>query len=63
MKFNNLGFWDIALTKWSVFLMVLFLVSVWPDFANWVISTHWSWFLVPSLIFAIKPIISFLKKE
>jgi hypothetical protein len=49
----SLGFWDIGLTKLSVFFFTLFL---------WVMDTHWAWFLVASLVIAIKPIITVLKE-
>jgi len=62
MNFKNLGFWDVSLTKLSVLFATLFLVSVWPGFANWAMNTHWVWFLVISLILAIKPIMKVLKK-
>jgi hypothetical protein len=58
----SLGFWDIGLTKLSVFFFTLFLVSVWEGLANWVMDTHWAWFLVASLVIAIKPIITVLKE-
>jgi len=61
MNFNNLGFWDISLTKLSVLSSTLFLVSVWPAFAKWAIETHWAWFLAAALILAIKPMMKVLK--
>ncbi len=62
MNFKNLGFWDISLTKLSVLSATLFLVSIWGGFANWAINTHWAWFLVASLVLAIKPMMQVLKK-
>jgi hypothetical protein len=62
MNFKNLTLWDIAFTKWSVFLMTLFLVSISEKFTYWVVNTHWAFFLVPSLVFAIKPIVRTFKK-
>ena len=63
MNFKNIGFWDIGLTKLSVFFATLFLVSVWPQFAAWATTTHWGWFLVIGLILAIKPTMTVLKKS
>ena len=62
MNFKNLSFWDISLTKMSVLFATLFLVSIWAGFANWAMNTHWAWFLVASLVLAIKPIITVFKK-
>ncbi len=62
MNFKNFGLWDIGLTKLSVFCAALFLVSIWDGFANLVMNTNWVWFLVPCLVFAIKPVISVFKK-
>ena len=62
MNFKNLGFWDVSLTKLSVLSATLFLVSVWSGFANWAMNTHWAWFLVASLVLAIKPMMKVLKK-
>jgi hypothetical protein len=58
----SLGLLDVGLTKLSVFLFTLFLVSVWEGLANWVMNTHWAWFLVASLVIAIKPIITVFKE-
>ncbi|OIO66218.1 hypothetical protein COY28_01865 [Candidatus Woesearchaeota archaeon CG_4_10_14_0_2_um_filter_57_5] len=64
MKLNlkDLTLVDISLTKLSVLCATLFLVSVWPAFANWAISTPWAYFLVVSLILAIKPMMTVLRK-
>ncbi len=41
-NFNNL---DLFFFKLGVTTFVLFLVSVIPAFAKWVMDTHWGWFL------------------
>lgn len=56
MNLKNFEVWEIGLIKWSSIIFALFVVSVWPAFANWVIQTHWGWFLAVSLILAVKPI-------
>ena len=53
---------DIGLIKWSSIIFTLFVISLWPAFTNWVVGVHWSWFLVISLLLAIKPMISVFKK-
>ena len=62
MNFKNFGMKDVALIKLSVLSATLFLVSVWSGFASWVMNTHWAWFLVISLVLAIKPIMTVFKK-
>ena len=37
---------DMAILKLAIMIFVLFVVSAWPAFANWVINTSWVWFLV-----------------
>ncbi len=65
MKLNKyvkkLDIKDVGLIKWSSILFVLFVVSVWPGFASWVTNTHWAWFLVLSLILAIRPIMKLFR--
>ena len=61
MNFKNLGFWDIGLTKMSVLCATLFLVNIWPWLANFAQNTHWAWFLVACLVFAIKPMMAVFK--
>lgn len=62
MNFKNLSFWDISLTKLAVLFATLFLISIWPGFAKWAMDTHWAWFLVASLVLAIKPTIKVFKE-
>ena len=52
---------DSALWELSVFILTLFLVSVWSGLANWVINTNWIWFLVIGILVGIKPLIQVLK--
>lgn len=57
MNLKNYDIWDIGLIKSSVLFGVLFLISAWPGFANWVTGIHWAWFLAIGIILAIKPMI------
>ena len=41
-NFNNL---DAALFKLGITTFVLFMVSIWPAFTEWITNTHWGWFL------------------
>lgn len=61
MKVKNLKLLDVGMIKWSSILFTLFVVSVWSGFANWVINTPWYWFLIASLILAIRPIMKMFK--
>lgn len=61
----TLKYWDtldVGLFKLAIFTFTLFLVSVWPAFANWAINTFWVWFLVAAIIFAIRPAMKVWKK-
>ena len=58
LDFRNFTVWDMALTKWSVFFIALFFVSVCSCFASWVISVHWLFFLAVGLALAIKPMLA-----
>jgi hypothetical protein len=53
---------DIALIKLTVLAGAFLLVSVWPGLANWVTNTNWIWFLVATILLAIKPMITTFKK-
>jgi len=62
LNFENLRVCDISLIKLSVLAATLFLISIWDGFANWAMNTHWAWFLVATLVFAIKPVLNVFKK-
>lgn len=57
-----LNTFDMAILKLAIMVFVLFVVSAWPAFANWVINTHWAWFLVIWIILAIPPVRKTWKK-
>ena len=62
MTLKYLNTLDMTLLKLAIMSFVLFLVSLWPAFANWVTNTHWVWFLVAWVIFMILPVIKVWKK-
>jgi len=62
MNLKNFDFLNVTLIKLSVCLATLFWVSVWTGFADWVMNTHWGWFAVSSLIVAIRPVRTALRK-
>jgi len=62
MNFKKFNIWDIGFTKAAVLFATLFLISVWPGFANWTVKTHWAWFLIAALLLSIKPLVKSLKK-
>ena len=62
MNLKNFDFLNVTLIKLSVFLATLFWVSVWTGFADWVMNTHWGWFAGSSLIVAIRPVRTALRK-
>ena len=51
-KAAKMGWFDFAMTKLSVFFFTLFLVVVWPDFKEFVLSFQWYWYLILSLLIA-----------
>ncbi|MFT4312636.1 MAG: hypothetical protein ACMXYF_05405 [Candidatus Woesearchaeota archaeon] len=61
-KMKNLDVADVALTKWSAVFFTLFIIAIWPAFTQWVIQTHWAWFLVVSLVLGARPTYRFLWK-
>jgi len=50
---KKLRWYDVSLTKLSVFFATLFLISVWPGFYNLVMSINWYWYLILMIVFAI----------
>jgi len=57
-----LNTFDMGLLKLAIIAFGLFLVSAWSVFANWVINTHWAWFLVACIVFATIPATKIWKK-
>ncbi|MDD4290480.1 MAG: hypothetical protein PHH83_04430 [Patescibacteria group bacterium] len=53
---------DMTLLKLALMTFTLFIVSLWPAFANWVINTSWVWFFFAWIIFMLKPLIKAWKK-
>lgn len=46
---------DMRLVKLSVAAAMLTLVSGITAFGNWVMSVHWIWFFIATVVFAIRP--------
>ncbi len=59
---KRVDIFDLGLIKWSSITFALFVVSVWPAFANWVTKTNWLWFLAISLILGARPLYKFFKQ-
>jgi len=59
---KHMNTFDMATLKLAIMAFVLFLISAWPAFANWVIKTSWVWFLVVWIIFVIPSIRKIWKK-
>ncbi|MBM3228706.1 hypothetical protein FJZ20_02395 [Candidatus Pacearchaeota archaeon] len=62
MNTKNYTIGDVGLIKLAVLFGTLFFISVIPEFANWVIRTHWAWFIIIAVLLAIKPILKTFKK-
>ncbi|MFC1685488.1 hypothetical protein ACFLZZ_00515 [Nanoarchaeota archaeon] len=50
---KKMSWYDISLTKMSVFFLTLFLLTVWPTFAKLAFSIHWGWYLGLGILVAI----------
>ncbi len=59
---KHMNTFDMALLKLAIISFVLFVVSLWSEFANWVMNTNWVWFLVAWIVFMIRPVIRAWKK-
>ncbi len=62
INLSKLKVCDIGMIKMSVLSAAFCLVSLWSGLANWVINTHWAWFLGVALVFAVKPIHTIFRK-
>ncbi|MFC1691600.1 hypothetical protein ACFL0W_05465 [Nanoarchaeota archaeon] len=50
---KKMKWYDISLTKLSVFFATLMLITVWPGFRNLVLSIAWYWYLIAMIIVMI----------
>ncbi|MCX6801101.1 MAG: hypothetical protein NTZ73_02840 [Candidatus Diapherotrites archaeon] len=55
---KNTDFWDMGFTKWCVFFFTLMLVKFWPV----LLSLDWYWYLIATLVLAIRPLYHFFGK-
>lgn len=62
-KMKRMDTLDVGLIKWASIVFALFVVSVWPAFANWVVSVHWGWFLGVALILSARPLYKFCRRK
>jgi hypothetical protein len=60
-KFNIYGIRDIGLTKLAVAAFVLFVISGCPPIREWVATVNPWYFLILSIILAVKPVMGFFK--
>jgi len=52
-KIKKLKWYDISLLKLDVVFFTLFVLAVWPAFANLVLGIAWYWYLAVAIILAI----------
>jgi hypothetical protein len=52
---SKLKWYDISLVKMSTMCSTLFLMTVWPAFANFVFSIAWYYWLILMFVFAFIP--------
>ncbi|MFC1710798.1 hypothetical protein ACFLZJ_01430 [Nanoarchaeota archaeon] len=55
-KMKRMDIWDVALIKWSTTAFILFLITIWAGFSNWVHSVNAWWFFAAFIIFVARPI-------
>ena len=53
---GKLKWYDISLVKMSTLCSTLFLMTVWPAFANFVFSVDWYWWLILCFVFGAIPL-------
>lgn len=53
---------DVVLIELSAMAFILFFIRVWPAAMALVHKIHWGWFLAASVLLAIKPMMSCMKK-
>ena len=62
-KVKNMEVSDIALTNLAVMFFMMFLFNVWPAFADFVKNSNYLVFMIPWIVFAIKPMIRYFSKN
>tara|TARA_Y100000310_G_C20662204_1_gene805396 strand:- start:2071 stop:2280 length:210 start_codon:yes stop_codon:yes gene_type:complete len=60
---KKMDIWDIGLTKLSVALGVLFIITIWSAAMDWVHSVNPWYFLIAFVIVAIRPVYKFYLKK
>ena len=55
---KNTDILDMGFAKWTMFFFTLMLVKFWPV----LLSLDWYWYLLASLVLAIRPLYHFFKK-
>lgn len=58
-RVNHLNYREFNHVKIASVGFVLFLLSVWPELREVLMSAHWGWYLGLAIAFSIKPIRSF----
>jgi len=54
-RVKRMDIWDIALIKYSVIAFVLFVITIWPAFLNWVLFVNPWYFFIAFLILIARP--------
>ena len=58
-RVNHLDYHEFTHVKIASIGFILFILAVWPDLRNVLMSVHWGWYLGLFLAFSIKPFRSF----
>lgn len=60
-RVKNMTSCDVSMIKLSSMAFILFLITVWPAAMNFVQNVHWGWWLLLTVLFALRPIIRAFK--
>lgn len=61
-KIKKFDIYDIGLIKFSVLFFTLTIISFSPTITQWVLSTNHLYFLIITIILAIRPVYKFFGK-
>jgi|TARA_B100002003_G_scaffold140637_1_gene130094 hypothetical protein len=59
-RMKKLDIWDMALTKLTVLVGTLFILTIWPAAMDFVVSVNPWWFLAAFVVFAARPMVRWL---
>jgi len=55
-KIKKMDGGDLALTKWATATAILFIITIWPAAMSWISSVNPWYFLIATILFAVRPL-------